>query len=396
LTVAIIAGNAAAGAPAWAQDAAAGDTAKADSTRIRPVATPEDTLGHKLGDLPIYFTGFVTSTYTYSFASTDGTLVGRFYDRYQDQFMINALRLGITKPAATDKLDAGFRFELLFGQDAAVTQSAGLSLGPDADLTEAYVTLNVPLAKGKPDHWMQFKLGKMWTIMGYEVIDDVLNPNLDVGNQFIYLENFTNTGLGVDFQFGPKLDVELRFFNGWDVVQETNDNKSFMARLGWTPSGKVNIGVLGYTGAEQPNSSSNLRSGVEVLGTFHLGSKTTVVGQADYGEEKGLLADPDQAATWWGLGLWLVQDLSSTLNLALRGDYVDDKDGVRTSGVLGYAPTAGRQIGSVTATLNIHVWKKATVRPEARLDFSSLDDYGEVDNPTSTQPSLGIGVSYQF
>ena len=101
-------------------------------------------------------------------------LVGRFYDRYQKQFMINAAELGITKPVDTSKLDAGARMELLFGQDAAVTQSQGLTLGRNGDLTEGYVTLNVPT--GGADHWIQFKLGKMWTIMGYEVIDDVLDP----------------------------------------------------------------------------------------------------------------------------------------------------------------------------------------------------------------------------
>ena len=158
-----------------------------------------------------------------------------------------------------------------------------------------------------------------------------------MGNQFIYLENFTNTGLGVDFKFGPKVDAQLRIINGWDVVVDNNSALSFMGRLGLTPSPAVTIGLLGFVGAEQADNNDNLRYGFEGLGTFKVGSKTTIVAQFDYGAEQGLLADPDANATWWGGGLWFVQDLSSTLNLALRGDYVDDKNGVRTSGVLGYA-----------------------------------------------------------
>ncbi len=366
------------------------DSVKADTT-AQPV---DETVGLKLGSLPLYLSGYVTSTFTYSFAATGNMLVGRFYDRYQKQFMANGLELGLTKPVDTSKLDAGARAELLFGQDAAVTQSQGLSLGPDGDLTEAYVVLNVPT--GGTDHWIQFKLGKMWTIMGYEVIDDVLDPNLDVGNQFIYLENFTNTGLGVDFKFGPKVDAQLRLINGWDVVVDNNSALSFMGRLGLTPSPSVTIGLLGYVGAEQPDNDSNMRYGFEGLGTFKLGTKTTIIAQFDYGEEQGLLPDPDENAKWWGGGLWLVQDLSATFNLALRGDYVNDENGVRTSGVLGYRVADARKFGSVTATLNIHVFPKATIRPEFRIDFSSLDDYGELDDPTSTQPSIGIGATYQL
>jgi hypothetical protein len=374
-----------------AQEASQPDSAAKADTVAKPA---DEAVGLKLGSLPLYLTGYVTSTFTYSFAATGNQLVGRFYNRYQKQFMANGLELGLTKPVDTGKLDAGAHAELLFGQDAAVTQSQGLSLGPNGDLTEAYVTLNVPT--GGADHWVQFKLGKMWTIMGYEVIDDVLDPNLDVGNQFVYLENFTNTGLGVDFKFGAKVDAQLRIINGWDVVVDNNSALSFMGRLGFTPNSNVTIGLLGYVGAEQPDNNSNLRYGFEVLGTFKLGSKASVVGQFDYGEEEGLLPDPDQKAKWWGAGLWFVRDLSSTLNLALRGDYVDDSNGVRTSGVLGYAAADARKYGSVTATLNIHVFLKATIRPEFRVDFSSLDDYGELTDPKSTQPSIGIGATYQF
>ena len=373
-----------------AQEVAHPDSAKADTA-----ATPVDeTVGLKLGSLPLYLSGYVTSTFTYSFAATGNQLVGRFYDRYQKQFMANGLELGLTKPVDTGKLDAGARAELLFGQDAAVTQSQGLSLGPNGDLTEAYVVLNVPT--GGADHWIQFKLGKMWTIMGYEVIDDILDPNLDVGNQFVYLENFTNTGLGVDFKFGPKVDAQLRIINGWDVVVDNNSALSFMGRLGLTPSPSVTIGLLGYVGAEQPDNDDNLRYGFEGLGTFKVGTKTTLVAQFDWGTEEGLLPDPDAKASWWGGGVWLVQTLSAKFDLALRGDYVEDKNGVRTSGVLGYAPADARKFGSATATLNMHLFPKATIRPEFRIDFSSLDDYGELDDPTSTQPSIGIGATYAF
>jgi len=90
--------------------AGAQEVAEPDSVKADTVAAPVDeTVGLKLGALPLYLSGYVTSTFTYSFAATGNQLVGRFYDRYQKQFMANGLELGLTKPVDTSKLDAGAR-----------------------------------------------------------------------------------------------------------------------------------------------------------------------------------------------------------------------------------------------------------------------------------------------
>jgi len=375
------------------------DTTKPASTTADSARPSADTTRKTLGELPIFITGYITTSYTYGFEHTGDRLVGRFYDRYHDQFMANALRLGIEKLAATDKLDAGARFELLFGQDAAVTKSLGLDLGPNSDLTEAYVTVNVPT--GGPDYYLQFKAGKMWTQMGYEVIDDVLDPNLSVGNQFVYLENFTQTGLTAFLKVGPKWDFTAHVINGWDVVSDNNTSKSFMGRVGWTPSAAFSIGVLGYYGPEQAGSTENKRYGTNIVATVKPLSRTTVVGQFDYGKEEGLGAGGGDAS-WWGIGGWLLIDTGSKTQLAFRGDYVSDDDGVRSSGVLGYAVAPERKFGSATVTLNYHLVSKVILRPEFRYDFSNQEDYGDLNANESgfgtkkSQPSIGFGASYQF
>src|SRR5256885_8049229 len=47
-------------------------------------------------------------------------------------------------------------------------------------------TLNVPTASG---NGLQFKLGRIPTLLGLEVIETYANPNWSEGNQFIYVEN---------------------------------------------------------------------------------------------------------------------------------------------------------------------------------------------------------------
>lgn len=376
-------GDSAAGTVPAGDSAASGDSGGAAA----PAAPPAESWAAKLK-----VSGYATASYTYSSHNTGEALVGRFYDRFQDQIELNAAKVVVEKPVATDKWDAGARVDLLLGQNAAVIKSAGLDLGSNADLPQAFATFNIPAG---PDRYVQLKAGKIATLMGVEVIEDVVNPNLSVGNQFVYLENFTNTGLRVDVKPSTPVDFQVAVFNGWDVVTDNNGRKSFMARVGLSPTALTTVGLLGYFGPEQPGNNTSNRYGGEVVLTQKVGSKTTVYAQGDYGEEEDLPA-PGQKAKWWGVGVWATHDLTPKLNLAVRGDYIDDKNGARTSGVFGFPPNTRQKFGSGTATLNIKTWENALLRPEVRYDRSSLAVYGEASDPKKDQVSFALGASYVF
>jgi putative OmpL-like beta-barrel porin-2 len=336
--------------------------------------------------------GYVTASYLYATHPTGGAIVGRLYDRFHDTFVANAARITFERPVATDKRDAGFRVDAMFGQNAAVIQSRGLKLGDQGDLPQAFVTLNLPTGGG---NYVQFKAGKMWTLLDVEVIDEVLNPNVSHGYQFIYLTNFTNTGFGVDAKFSAKVDAQLRLINGWDVVEDNNTGKSFMGRVGVTASDRVGLAFFGYYGPEQGGNTSNQRYGGEFVGTFKPVSTTTVYAQLDVGDEQGIAAGGGDAK-WWGGGLWGVFDIDPKLSLALRGDYMDDRDGVRTSGVLAFPAAPSRRLASGTATLNVKSWPHALVRPELRVEHSSRDDFGNPGALSRTQVTIGLALSYLF
>ena len=116
--------------------------------------------------------------------------------------------------------------------------------------------------------------------------------------------------------------------------------------------------------------------------------------QGDYGREQAnaALPTPAQDAKWWALGSWLLYDFRPSLGLALRGDYVDDESGARTSGSFGFPANTGHKFGSATATLNIRAWPNAAVRPEVRYDRSTLAAFaGKKD-----QVSVALGVAYLY
>ena len=337
---------------------------------------------------PITISGYATLSYTWANNPLDTIIVGRAYDRNYNSFSLNVVNLTVERVAPTDRVSAGFRGELWFGQNAAVVQSIGLDFGPDATIWQAYGVLNLPAGK---DHYFQLKAGKMATLLGVEVGEDILNPNLSLGYQDVFLEPFTDTGIELDAKVSSKWDAELRVVNGWDQVTDVNLSKTIVGRLGLTPDSKTLVALTGYFGPEQPGNNANERTGINLVASRKLDSAATVFVQLDYGQEAQAAAD-SALATWVGAGLWVTYDVTSAATLAFRSDYINDRNGARTSGVLGFPPNNGLKVGSITATVNVKYWPHALLRPEIRFDHASQP----VFDAHESQFSIGLGMSYIY
>ena len=199
----------------------------------------------------IKISGYAGASYTYSTQPDGRMIVGRLYDRFHDSFVLNVFKLTVERPYDATKLSAGFRGDLLFGQNAEYLKSSGFNLGLDGDVEQLYVVLNIPTSNG---NGVQFKFGKMVTLLGLEVIEEVANPNWSVGNQFNFVENLTSTGIEMGVRLSPALDIQLRVDNGWDRLVVPDGHKSFMGRIGLT-GGSTTLGLIGYAGNQQPESA---------------------------------------------------------------------------------------------------------------------------------------------
>src|SRR5438309_6075057 len=386
-------------APVWLA-AQSAPSAPADTTDKKAAAPPPPapTVNHLETTLAGFkLSGFAEASYAYSGRSLgDTAIVGRLYDRLQNRFALNALAVVLDRPYDPAKFSAGFHTELLVGQDATVIQSNGLFAGAatpvPVDVPHLYVTLNVPTASG---NGLQFKVGRIPTLMGLEVIEAVANPNWSEGNQFIYVENFTGLGVSVETKFNNYVDAQFRVINGWDQVHDNNTHKSLMGRVGVYPDARTSIGIVGFWGPEEAGNNTANRYGVEGLLWRKLG-KAAVWVQGDYGTEQAnaALPDPTQDAKWWALGGWVTYDFTSSLGLALRADYVNDENGARSTfnGLVGFPANTGQKFGSGTATLNIRAWPDAVVRPELRYDRSTLAAFaGKKD-----QVTFALAVAYLY
>jgi len=84
--------------------------------------------------------------------------------------------------------------------------------------------------------------------------------------------------------------------------------------------------------------------------------------------------------------------MNAAVGVAVRADYVNDKNGARTSGVLGFPTNTGHRFGSGTATLNLRAWPGAVVRPELRYDRSTLPAF----DAGKDQLTAALAVVYIF
>ena len=161
-----------------------------------------------------------------------------------------------------------------------------------------------------------------------------------------------------------------------------------MGRVGIYPDPLTSIGIVGFWGPEEVGNNKANRYGVEGLLWRKLGQAAVWV-QADYGTEQANAALPEPArdATWWALGGWVTYDFSSSLGLALRGDYVNDENGARSTfnGLVGFPANTGQKFGGATATLNVRAWPNALVRPEVRYDRSTLAAFHSPSPPLQSR-----------
>jgi hypothetical protein len=337
--------------------------------------------------------GYVSSSYFYNFNRPDDHHnTGRGFDVRADEFMANKLVVRIDKPVNYSPFDwkAGYAAKLIFGQDAEFTQASGLSLGNQGDLFEANITVNVPVGNG-----LKVLLGKFGTTMGYESTFTEENFNWSGGNQWVFAEPFTHTGILLSYQPIPELELKVTVNNGWDNVTDSNSGKSFMGTATYTLSDKTSMALTGFGGPEQDSNSSNWRKGVDFWFDQKITPKLEGVAQLDYGAEDGIDAN-GKKAEWFALGGWLVYTFTDKINVATRADYLNDNDGVRTSDAPALAPfpaNNGQELTSVTLTVNFKPVDGLRLAPEFRWDHSSLDT---AFNGHDAQVTVGMGAAYSY
>jgi hypothetical protein len=270
--------------------------------------------------------GEVNVSYVAGLGSDSRSLFGRVFDNVTDQFTLHQAELWVERASSEDS-PFGFNVDIVAGDDAEKIHSAGLGDASDAfDLTQAYLSYQVPGVDG-----LLLKAGKFVTLHGAEVIRRSGNFHHSRGLLFGYAIPFTHTGLMATYS-GDTVSVTGGIVNGWDNVDDNNDDKTLHAMVGFTPSDVVSFSIGGTYGAEQADSSAK-RTLVDAILTLKPADGLTVMFNYDWAEEEELVEDPFTGAlddaSWDGLAGYISYDLSDVVSLGARAEYFNDDDGVR-------------------------------------------------------------------
>lgn len=331
--------------------------------------------------------GFVSASFFHNFNQSEP--MANAFVRKNDEFSLNKVKLALEQPVAynASEWDAGFRVDLIAGEDAKVIHAAGLGdADTPFDLEQAYININAPVGRG-----MKLAVGKMVTLMGVEVIEETQNPNWSVGNQFLYAENATQLGGAASYKWSDRIETTLAVFNGWDRVNDNNRSMSYCGKVGVTLNDSTTIALLGYGGPEQDSNNSDWRRGAEVILTQKIGKRISLYIQGDYGIEDNA-ALGGGTAEWVGMGFWATYDFSEKVQVALRADHFIDDGSSRT----GFDSSGNASITSATLTVNVKPFKKLHVRPETRYDRCSETVFAGDGKLKRDQVLIGLGASYIF
>ena len=283
------------------------------------------------------------------------------------------------------------------GNDASAADDGAAGANDRFAIAAANITWNAPVLGKK----VPITMGKMYTWIGYELVENIGNPNYTHGMVYNNAIPFTHMGASFDVsEFLPsdKWGLTLYLVNGWDSYIDNNEGKSYGAYLTYTPNDDFFISLATINGAETSKTgtvatfngrheSDNVFM-YDIVMTYSLPQvdKLSLGFNWDHGRAKnnGIntavgsegFNSSDSSAHWWAAVVYAMYDYTDNQQGAFRYEYFDDDDG---------AKAFGHSMYSLTYTHNITIAENLLIRPEVRYNKYNVSD---------AQEEAGMGLSY--
>lgn len=340
--------------------------------------------------------GYVDASYLYNFEEPDPSVgrvnVGRVFDNDPNGFTPHGLVINVEKPVSNES-PVGFKTTVFMGDDAERIHSIGAGTPTDQlDLQQVYVAAQPPGGKG-----LGLKLGKFNTLLGVEATSSPLNWNFSRSLLFWYAQPGTHTGALLSTPITDKVSMTAGIVNGWDIVDDNNSAKTFLGNLTVNSSETGSLAVSAISGAERAGDNHNARTAIDAVGCWMPFKRLSFMANYDYGWEGNLVpgtgAPGNSKAIWQGAALYAKYDLTSSWALAARGEWLDDRNNVRTAFTgVGGAVFAHTEYYEYTLTSQWTLCKQLLTRLEYRHDkanervfFKKTNDFVNYQNTAALE-----------
>jgi len=325
---------------------------------------------------------------------------GRIFDSQANTFAVNAAEINIEK-AALEPGQAGFRTDIMFGEDANVVNGDGNDATSDVDLQQAYVEYIAPLNFFEGNSILpssvNIKAGRFVTLAGLEVIEAPDNWNISRSFMFGLGIPFTHTGVRTNFGlWNDFFDVYLGLNNGWDVALDNNTFKTLENGLGYTLFEKLNMFHTIYWGGETAGTVNGKRFLNTNTATYDITDKLSVMGEVNFARQNDVGALPTpEANIWSGYAAYVRYQFTQKFALSSRSELFRDDDSARGLGAAG-ASQSDRTFGQ-TFTAEYKLTEQLISRAELRFDKANDDNiFGSAGAAAgdSSQTTFGAQMIY--
>jgi hypothetical protein len=349
-------------------------------------------LGEFFGDSGIRTLGWVEGGYTGASTGSGILSVETRQNRFGNEYLLNQIGLTVEKPLRQNEFNLGFMMRYFAGADAALgAPKGGIGYPPTnphfgQDFRDLYLSAHLPVIT---DGGMDFKIGRMNTIIGYNGFLAPYRPFYSSDYQFFYSQDGAFTGFLTDLHVSDRLD----FWNGMTLgantffVQRSSRSFCYIGQVNYwlTDERKTRLTGSVYAGPDAifaaPGLAGDFVTMVELRLQQNWSSRFTQIIQNNMGWDNNT---PVGTGAWYGLYTICLFHLTTTLDANFRAEWFDDVHGTRTGVSTDYA--------EATFGINWHPCKYIELRPEIRGDFAGAPAFG-VNGAHTHHSQLTGGIS---
>lgn len=239
--------------------------------------------------------------------------------------------------------------------------------------------------------------GRFVELAGAEALFPIQDTNFSRSILYGYAEPFTILGIRGTYVANDKLTFIAGINNGWDNIRDWSRDKTIELNASYTMNSFFSFSPTIYTGQERvapqtDNGPEGWRTLIDLIGTFNLTDKLTLIANYDYGWQTNatLPNGTNNKAIWQGIAGYLNYKFNDYWNTSLRGEYFNDQNGYRT-GVRQAWKEATLSLGYIRI-------KNLEIRAELRHDFSNVNSFTNFNGVTvsNNNQSYALEAFYKF
>ena len=360
-------------------------------------------------ELPYDFTltGWVQAGATVNEWSTPSRYNGPVAFNDRRELQVNQIYAILERQADTggEGWDWGARVDVLYGTDFIFNQMTGWETtvgGGNKWNSGTQYGIVTPQVYGEIAYnRLSLKIGRFYTIMGYENTQATSNFFYSHSYTLMYGEPFMHTGGLFTYEYNNNWTAYGGLVNGWDQFDGPSDKLAVLGGATYTPDhGAYSITGTFISGSETIGGGVYTpRTAYSIVFDWHINDRWEYVLQHDLGWQQDVTG-PGADAEWYGVNQYLYYDLNECWKFGGRFEWFRDDDGFRVAGGRATNPYAGGSSGdfyAVTLGANWIPSPNVVVRPEVRYDW--FDGSGPLpynDGASDSQVTAALDFILRF